>query len=47
MESQPGQGSTFRVYLPCTEAAPEEPQSAEPVPPITEPGHAPADEASC
>src|SRR6185436_6951906 len=46
VESQPGQGSTFRVYLPCAEAAPEESHGVEPpppTPPITEPGHAPTD----
>jgi PAS domain S-box-containing protein len=36
VESQAGQGSTFRVYLPRAEAAPEEPQRA------ARPGHVPA-----
>ncbi len=36
VESRPGQGSTFRVYLPRAEAAPEEPQRP------ARPGHVPA-----
>ncbi|HYN21618.1 MAG TPA: PAS domain S-box protein, partial [Thermoanaerobaculia bacterium] len=41
VESQPGQGSTFRVYLPCAEA--EDSHAVEPPPPIAEPGHVPTD----
>ncbi|MES1241958.1 MAG: PAS domain S-box protein [Acidobacteriota bacterium] len=42
VESLPGQGSIFRIYLPCAEAAPEEPPPVEPTLPIAGPGHAPA-----
>ena len=38
VESQPGQGSTFRVFLPCTEAPVEEPQPVEPAEPAPEAG---------
>ncbi|MES1240008.1 MAG: PAS domain S-box protein [Acidobacteriota bacterium] len=41
VESHPGKGSTFRVYLPCTESAPEDSQ---PVEPAFEPGPAPVDD---
>ena len=44
VESHPGEGSTFRIYLPrAGEAAPEEPA---PATPAIEHGHAPAHEAA-
>ena len=46
VESQPGQGSTFQVYLPCIESAPEDSQPVEPTPPIAEPGPDPAQDGA-